>query len=78
MKLQNPFDSLKPLKNSSNNRTLFPRLQGSVKPPVLTTSSQPTIQTNPNGLAALPKMRVNGSNPKFTSEMKTQDPYQKG
>lgn len=57
-------------------KVLFPKLEGVNKPPVLTTPSQPALKTNPNGLANLPKMRVNGSKPKFDSEMKSNNPYE--
>ena len=57
--------------------SLFPKLKGDNKPPVLTSSSQPTIDLTDTNLPTLPKMRVNGSKPKFTSPMKSANPYNK-
>lgn len=62
---------------SSTPSNLFPKLQGINKPPNLTSSSQPPIDVARTELPTLPKMRVNGSNPKFTSTMQSGDPYNK-
>ncbi|PGQ88199.1 hypothetical protein COA18_04545 [Priestia megaterium] len=63
--------------STTTNSSLFPKLKGDNKPPVLTTSSQPTIDLTSTNLPTLPKMRVNGSKPKFSSQMLSADPYNK-
>lgn len=61
----------------SASTNLFPKLKGINKPPVLTTSSQPVVDLTKTDLPTLPKMRVNGSKPKFSSKMNSGSPYNK-
>lgn len=57
--------------------SLFPKLQGPNKPPKLTSDSQPKLDINSIEMPKLPEMRANGKNPLFSTELKTQSPYQK-
>lgn len=66
------LDSVKP-----PTEPLFPKLKGTNKPPVLTSPSQPAPDLTSTDLPTLPKMRVNGSKPKFSSPMKSANPYNK-
>ena len=54
-----------------------PVIDASNKPPILTSPSQPAIDIEETNLSPLPKMRINGTQPKFKSPMKSANPYNK-
>lgn len=66
-----------PVAKAPRPKTLFPKLDGPNKPPVLTSKSQPEIKINPVDLAPLPNIRPEGRKPDFTSELKRKSPYNK-
>lgn len=57
--------------------SLFNRLEGPNKPPDLTSPSQPKIDITKVSTPTLPKMNVEGKNPKYVDPLKTNNPYNK-
>ena len=57
--------------------SLFPRLKGANKPPDITAPSQPKIDIIKSEIPSLPKMNVEGKEPKYEDPLKTNNPYNK-